>query len=147
MDPSPGPARRRLQRRASPRRFQLFMNFDRLRKYCATLPGATMDVKWGADECYCVATKMFAVFFVDRGKGRTMSFKCDAERFLELTDVPGIIPAPYLARAHWVQVKEPKALADADACALVARSHALIAAKLTRRERVAIAAVPERRTR
>ena len=45
------------------------MNFDSLRKHCATLPGATMDVKWGADECYCVATKMFAVFFVDGGKG------------------------------------------------------------------------------
>lgn len=121
------------------------MNFDTLRKYCATLPGATMDVKWGADECYCVATKMFAVFFVDGGKGRTMSLKCDPERFLELTDVPGIVPAPYLARAHWVQVKDAKALADAPARALVARSHALILAKLTRRERDAIAAAPAAR--
>lgn len=121
------------------------MNLDSLRKYCATLPGATMDVKWGADECYCVVKKMFAVFFVDRGKGRTMSFKCDPERFLELTDVPGIIPAPYLARARWVQVKDAKALSDADARVLVARSHALIAAKLTRRERESMAAVPARK--
>ena len=116
------------------------MNFDSLRKHCARLPGATMDVKWGADECYCVMTKMFAVFFVDAGKGRTMSFKCDPERFLELTDIPGIIPAPYLARAHWVQVTDAKALSDSDARALVARSHALITAKLTRRDRDAIAA-------
>jgi predicted DNA-binding protein (MmcQ/YjbR family) len=115
------------------------MNFDSLRKYCATLPGATMDVKWGADECYCVASKMFAVFFVDGGRGRTMSFKCDPERFLELTDVPGIVPAPYLARAHWVQVQQAKALPVPDARALVARSYALIAAKLTRRQRDAIA--------
>ncbi len=116
------------------------MNFDSLRKHCATLPGATMDVKWGADECYCVATKMFAVFFVDGGKGRTMSFKCDPERFLELTDIPGVIPAPYLARAHWVQVTDAKALSDSDARTLVARSHALITAKLNRRARDAIAA-------
>ena len=121
------------------------MNFDSLRKHCATLPGATIDVKWGADECYCVATKMFAVFFVDGGKGRTMSFKCDPERFLELTDIPGIIPAPYLARAHWVQVTNAKALSDSDARALVAHSHALITAKLTRRDRDAIAAAMTRK--
>lgn len=121
------------------------MNFDSLRKHCATLPGATMDVKWGADECYCVMTKMFAVFFVDGGKGRTMSFKCDPGRFLELTDIPGIIPAPYLARAHWVQVTDAKALSDTDARALVARSQALITAKLARRDRDAIAAATTRK--
>jgi predicted DNA-binding protein (MmcQ/YjbR family) len=121
------------------------MNFDSLRKHCATLPGATMDVKWGADECYCVATKMFAVFFVDGGKGRNLSFKCDPERFLELTDIPGIIPAPYLARAHWVQVTDAKALSDGDARALVTHSHALIAAKLTRRDRDAITAATTRK--
>ena len=41
------------------------MNLDSLRKYCATLPGATRDVKWGADEVYSVGGKMFAVFCVD----------------------------------------------------------------------------------
>ena len=75
------------------------MNFDSLRKYCATLPGATRDIKWGADEVYSVGAKMFAVFWVEHGKARTASFKCDPERFLELTDQEGIVPAPYLARA------------------------------------------------
>jgi len=121
------------------------MNFDRLRKYCATLPGATKEIKWGADECYCVASKMFAVFYVDGGKSRTMSFKCDPERFLELTDVPGIIPAPYLARAHWVQVADAKALSELDARALVAHSHSLITARLPRRDRDAIAAAAARK--
>ena len=55
-----------------------------------------------------------------------MSFKCDPSRFLELTDVPGIVPAPYLARAHWVQVTAAGALTDAQARELVARSHALV---------------------
>jgi len=41
------------------------MNLDSLREYCATLPGATRDVKWGADEVYSVGGKMFAVFCVD----------------------------------------------------------------------------------
>lgn len=116
------------------------MNFDSLRKFCATLPGATVDIKWGADECHCVGGKMFAVFLVAKKKGGSVSFKCEPGRFLELTDLPGIVPAPYLARAHWVQVRQATALTDAQACELVARSHALIFAKLTRRERDAIVA-------
>jgi predicted DNA-binding protein (MmcQ/YjbR family) len=116
------------------------MNFDALRKYCMTLNGATVDIKWGADECHCVGGRMFAVFPFAPGRGATVSFKCDPSRFLELTDVPGIVPAPYLARAHWVQVAKAGALTDAQARELVARSHALVFAKLTRRERDAIGA-------
>jgi predicted DNA-binding protein (MmcQ/YjbR family) len=122
------------------------MNIDSLRKYCATLPGATRDIKWGADEVYSVGAKMFAVFWIERGKARTASFKCDAERFLELTDQEGIVPAPYLARAHWVQVRETKALPDAAARELVQRSHALVMAKLTRKEQAAITAQPAKRS-
>jgi len=121
------------------------MNLDSLRKYCATLPGATRDIKWGADEVYSVGAKMFAVFWVEHGKARTASFKCDPERFLELTDQQGIVPAPYLARAHWVQVRETKALPDAAARELVLRSHALVMAKLTRKEQAAISGDPAKR--
>jgi predicted DNA-binding protein (MmcQ/YjbR family) len=116
------------------------MTLDLLRQYCATLAGATCDIKWGADEVYSVGSKMFAVFWIDGKKAKTMSFKCDPERFLELTDQSGIVPAPYLARAHWVQVQDAKALADVQARELLARSHALVFAKLTRKEQAAIEA-------
>ena len=119
------------------------MNFDTLRKYCTTLPGATVDIKWGADECHCVGGKMFAVFGIEEKKAGNVSFKCEPSRFLELTDVPGIIPAPYLARAHWVQVENAKAVSDTQVRELVARSHSLIFAKLTKKERDAIAAAPK----
>ena len=114
------------------------MNLDALRKYCGTLPGATVDIKWGADECHSVGGKMFAVFGTRNRKATNVGFKCDPERFLELTDIDGIIPAPYLARAHWVLVEDRKALTDAQAKDLVARSHAIIMAKLTRKARDAI---------
>jgi predicted DNA-binding protein (MmcQ/YjbR family) len=114
------------------------MNLDTLRKYCATLPGATRDVKWEVDEVYSVGGRMFAVFLIDRGRAKTAAFKCDAERFLELTDQQGIVPAPYLARAHWVQVRDAKALPHAAARQLVSRSHALVMAKLTRKRQSAI---------
>ena len=116
------------------------MNLDTLRKFCTTLPGATVDIKWGADECHCVGGKMFAVFGIENRKAGNVSFKCEPSRFLELTDVPGIVPAPYLARAHWVQIEDAKALSDAQARDLVEQSHKLIFAKLTKKERAAIAA-------
>jgi predicted DNA-binding protein (MmcQ/YjbR family) len=115
------------------------MNLDALRKFCASLPGATVDIKWGADECHCVGGRMFAVFGPKEQGERNVSFKCDAGRFLELTDVPGIVPAPYLARAHWVQVRDARALTDAQARELLSRAHAIVFAKLTRRARAAIA--------
>jgi predicted DNA-binding protein (MmcQ/YjbR family) len=109
------------------------MNFERARRFCAALPATTQDVKWGEDLCFSVGGRMFAVTWLKAGKAQGFSFKVDDDRFLELTDRPGIVPAPYLARAHWVQVKEAGALNDAEAEALLARSHALVAARLTRK--------------
>jgi len=87
---------------------------------------------------------MFAVFWIDKGKARTVSFKCDNERFLELTDQEGIVPAPYLARAHWVQVQDARALGDPVARELVERSHALVFSKLTRKQQAEVPASPGR---
>jgi predicted DNA-binding protein (MmcQ/YjbR family) len=118
----------------------MLMNIDALRKYCATLPGTTRDIKWGADEVYSVGAKMFAAFGLEKGKAANVGFKCDPERFLELTDQPGIVPAPYLARAHWVLVQDAKSLTDAAARELVEHSRALVFAKLTKKEQALIAA-------
>ena len=109
------------------------MNFARLQAFSAVLPQVTSDIKWGADLCFSIDKKMFAVFWIDHGKPRSAAFKCDPERFLELTDQDGIIPAPYLARAHWVRVEKSGALTDQDAQALVRRSYELIVAKLTKK--------------
>lgn len=67
-------------------------------------PGVTADIKWGDDLVYSVAGKMFAVYCFKGSNAGQVSFKVGEERFLELTDRHGIIPAPYMARAHWVSV-------------------------------------------
>ncbi len=110
----------------------------RIRAFCHSLPGATYDFKWDVDHVYSVGGKMFAVVYDAKKGAETVSFKVDASRFLELTDHPGIVPAPYLARAKWVQVRDRKALHDKELKALLARSHALVAAKLTRAVRESI---------
>jgi predicted DNA-binding protein (MmcQ/YjbR family) len=113
------------------------MSFERLRAHCASLPGTTIDVKWGADECYSLGGRMFAVFGIAGGRARCLSFKVDAGRFLELTDRDGVVPAPYLARAHWIQLERADAMPLPEVKRLVARSHELVAAKLTRKARAA----------
>ncbi len=77
---------------------------------------------------------MFCVCLLDARKHATScSFKVDDDRFLELTGVPGVIPAPYLARAKWVQVKAGHALGTPALNALIERSHALVMARLTKK--------------
>ncbi|HEY6135014.1 MAG TPA: MmcQ/YjbR family DNA-binding protein [Rubrivivax sp.] len=107
--------------------------FERQRALAATLPGATEDIKWGADLVYSVGAKMFCVFLLDDTAPVTCSLKVDDQRFIELTGVPGVTPAPYLARAHWVQVGRDHGLGSTALDDLVRRSHALVAGKLTKK--------------
>jgi len=108
------------------------MDFDKAKTLCRALPGVTEDTKWGCDIVFSIGAKMFAVTD-DQSPPKGMSFKVDDERFLELTDRPGIIPAPYLARAKWVYVETTSALSDQEAAQLLRRSYELVFAKLTKK--------------
>ncbi|HEY5800857.1 MAG TPA: MmcQ/YjbR family DNA-binding protein [Burkholderiaceae bacterium] len=104
---------------------------ERAKAVCRALPGSTEDIKWGADLVFSVGGKMYACMGADAKDG--ISFKVDDERFLELTDRPGIIPAPYLARVKWVKVETAKAVSAGELEALLRRSHALVLAKLPKK--------------
>ncbi|SMC28992.1 Predicted DNA-binding protein, MmcQ/YjbR family [Andreprevotia lacus DSM 23236] len=103
------------------------MTADEFRACCAALPGATMDIKWEHNEVYSVGDKMFAMLGLISGN---VGFKVDPARFLELTDLPGVRPAPYLARYHWISLAHPGVLPVADLAALVGESYALVRARL-----------------
>ncbi|HKJ63662.1 MAG TPA: MmcQ/YjbR family DNA-binding protein, partial [Hyphomicrobiales bacterium] len=49
-----------------------------------------------------------------------------------LKEQPGLVPAPYLARAKWIQVTEPDAMSNQDLRANIAAAYEIIARKLTR---------------
>ncbi|MDM4764567.1 MmcQ/YjbR family DNA-binding protein [Pelomonas sp. SE-A7] len=108
------------------------MSYAALKKHAMSLPGATEDIKWGADWVASVGGKMFFVGG-PLPDWNGCSFKVDEHRFLELTDMPGLEPAPYLARVKWVKLSDPKALPLAELKALVERSHALVLAGLTKK--------------
>lgn len=107
------------------------MKISKAKELCRGLPGATEDIKWGADLVFSVGDKMFACMGAEDANG--ISFKVDDDRFLELTDREGIIPAPYLARVKWVKITDLKAVSDAEAAELLKRSHELVFGKLTKK--------------
>lgn len=118
-----------------------------LANFCRSLPGVTEDVKWGDDLVFSVGGKMFTVFSIERRALVRVSFKVDEHRFLEYTDRPGFIPAPYLARAHWVSVVDAKGQGVAALKAMIARSHELVLAKLPRKAQATLTAPKPRRAK
>lgn len=115
------------------------MTLDVVRQICRALPGVTEDIKWGADVAFLVGGKMFCVICVDRP--HQISFKCTAEDFGELVERPGLIPAPYLARAMWVQESElGEALDRPELERLLRTSYELVRAKLSRKQRESLTA-------
>lgn len=109
------------------------MSFAALKKHAASLPGATVDIKWGADWVASVGGKMFLAGGPEPGAWTGCSFKVEDHRFLELSDLPGLAPAPYLARVKWVKLSDPKALPLAELKALVSTSHALVLGRLPKK--------------
>lgn len=120
------------------------MNRDKLRSFCLALPHATEDIKWESVLCFLIAKKMFAVTSLD--EGNPVSFKCTPVRFAELVEVDGIIPAPYMAKNHWVALERWDALRDAELEDLIRESYALVVAKLPKRVQRLIAEPPKRST-
>jgi predicted DNA-binding protein (MmcQ/YjbR family) len=110
------------------------MNLEEIRKFCLSFPGATEDVKWGSDLTFCVGKKMFAVTGLETA-AQNISFKCTPEKFAELVELDGIMPAHYTARYHWVTVENHAPLKPAELKALIRKSYELVLEKLPKRLR------------
>ena len=106
--------------------------------FCAALPATTHVVQWGGADVWKVGGKMFAVLRAPEAKQQSLSFKAGDDSFAILTQQPGIVPAPYLARAKWVRLDRPSRLKPAELKAYLARAHALVAARLTKKARAAL---------
>jgi predicted DNA-binding protein (MmcQ/YjbR family) len=109
------------------------MNLESLREFCKSLPHVTEDVKWGHDVCFLIGEKMFAVTPLEKTVEAQLSFKCTAEKFAELVEVDGIIPAPYMARNNWVMMQRYDALRDSEIRELVRQSYEMVMLKLPKK--------------
>jgi predicted DNA-binding protein (MmcQ/YjbR family) len=120
------------------------VNIDWVRKYCMSMPHATETVQWGDDLVFKVGGKMFAVVVLVPAKV-WLSFKCSPEEFAELTERPGIIPAPYSARYHWVALETQDALPLAELEQLLRQSYRLVMGKLPKKAQAALSATRGKR--
>ena len=113
------------------------MHVDWVRRYCMSMPHATESVQWGDDLVFKIGGKMFAVVVLEPAKV-WISFKCSPEEFAELIERPGIIPAPYSARFHWIALETEDALTVTELKQLLRRSYGLVIEKLPRKTRAAV---------
>jgi predicted DNA-binding protein (MmcQ/YjbR family) len=122
------------------------MNIDELRKLCLSFPGATEQIQWGDNLLFKVGGRMFAITALEPAKV-WLSLKANPENFAELTERPGVIPAPYLARAKWISLETPDTLPAVEIAELVRESYELVLAKLPRNLRESVANDPALKAR
>lgn len=115
------------------------MNRSQFNEFCASLPSATHVVQWGNADVWKIGGKIFAIGS-RWGKDNPdldvkISFKCSDFSYSLLIEEPGIIPAPYLARAKWVQIEKADALDDGETASYLRAAYEIIVSKLTKKTR------------
>jgi predicted DNA-binding protein (MmcQ/YjbR family) len=118
-------------------------HIDWVRAFCLSLPHATEDVQWEHDLLFRIAGKMFCVANLEPGLSPTkIAFKCTPEKFAELVEIEGIIPAPYMARNHWVALLEMDALRQSEIKELIECSFRRVREKLPKKTQAGLIAKP-----
>ena len=108
-----------------------------VRQVCLSLPHATEHVQWGDNLVFKIGGKMFAVATLVPAPN-WLSFKCSQEDFAELIERPGIIPAPYLARAFWIALETADPMPRAELKRRLRESYDLVLAKLPKKARAGL---------
>jgi predicted DNA-binding protein (MmcQ/YjbR family) len=116
------------------------LDIESVREYCLSFPHATENVQWGADLVFKIAGKMFAVISLEKVSDHGMSFKCTPEKFAELTERNGIVPAPYVARYHWVALETFDALKEKELKSLLRNSYDMVFEKLPKKAKTQLGA-------
>src|SRR5436190_1801538 len=114
------------------------MDLDDIRRFCLSLPHATEDVQWGNDLLFRISGKIFTGMSLE--PPHSLMFKCTPEKFDELIELDGIIPAPYMARNKWVMLERLDALSASELKRLIKISYDMIFAKLTKKAQVELGA-------
>lgn len=113
------------------------MDVDAVKQFCLAYPGVTVT-EYGPPSnvlVYYAGRRKFAYFKTSEPERWRFSICTSPERFLELTDVPGIKPARYLARFRWVTIVDVASVPADYLRELIDWSHAKATARPPRRRR------------
>jgi predicted DNA-binding protein (MmcQ/YjbR family) len=111
------------------------MNNERVTEFLSALPHVEQTVQWGDNLLFWVGDKaiggrMFCVLNLEPGQKCVASFPAGPEGAAELCEREDIMPAPYLAKWHWVCVQRWDALSGAEWKQCLTRAYELISARL-----------------
>jgi predicted DNA-binding protein (MmcQ/YjbR family) len=124
------------------------MDNERIRAICLALPHVKETVNWGHHLVYWVGDrdiggKMFVLTHLDGVGTGVFWFHAGPERYHELLETEGIIPAPYMARAYWVAVERWDVLRTRQIEEELQRAHTLVYDKLPARTK-SLLALPDK---
>jgi predicted DNA-binding protein (MmcQ/YjbR family) len=120
------------------------MDAERIRGFLLGLPHVVETMQWGNNLVFWVGDKaiggkMFALVNLD-GDGRAViSYAAGRERYSELLEIEGVIPAPYMARIFWVAVERWDVFRAAEWEQELTAAHRITSAKLPPRTRAVLA--------
>src|SRR5438552_986536 len=104
------------------------MDVESIRRFCLSFLDAKENLQWREDLCFKVRGKIFAV--LDLGSvPQRLSLKSSPEKFAELIELEGIIPAPYVGRYKWVLLERLSVLPTPELKDLIRESYAMVASK------------------
>ena len=127
------------------------MNAERARAFLHTLPHVVETVQWGDNLVFWVGDKhlggkMFTLIDITRPT-KVISFAAGPERFAELVEQEGFLPAPYFARIFWIAAETWFAHRDSAWEEDLRAAHTLTWLKLPPRTRAVLALPAAQRKR
>ena len=116
------------------------MNVPQLKSLCLGLPGAAERLYGEPSNflVYSVGGRKFAYFKTSHPEKWRFSVRVAPDRFIELTDVPGVKPARYRGRFYWVTIVKVQQFPAAYLTALVESSYDRAFGSLSRRRQHAL---------
>jgi len=116
------------------------MNTRQLKKFCSGFPGAS-ETLYGEPSnflVYSVGGKKFAYIKTSEPERWRFSTRVTPDRFIELTDLPGVKPARYRGRYHWVSIVQVPRFPASYLTELVEWSYRRAFASLSKAKQIAI---------
>lgn len=119
------------------------MTFDSFRDCCLRKKGVTEEFPFGEETAvYKVMGKMFALTDVVDFAG--INLKVDPEKGIELREqYDAVQPGYHMNKKHWITVRMDGSIADKLIQGWIEDSYQLVVSKLTRRDRDALAQLPQ----
>jgi predicted DNA-binding protein (MmcQ/YjbR family) len=114
------------------------LTLEQFRQYCLTKPGVTEETPFGVDTLVMkVMGKIFAITDLNTFDG--VNLKVEPEHGIELRErYTTVQPAYHMNKKHWVTVGMDGKVGDGLLKEWIDQSYALVVAKLTKSQRLAL---------